>query len=61
MISVIIPAYDRTDALIKVLDAYRNQTYKDFEIIVVDDCSPHLKIKDYIEKTDFDYSISYYR
>jgi glycosyltransferase involved in cell wall biosynthesis len=39
MISVIIPSYNRYDLLLKAIESVRNQTFKDFEIIVIDDCS----------------------
>lgn len=39
MISVIIPTYNRADLLPKAIKSVKNQTFKDVEIIVVDDCS----------------------
>lgn len=39
MISVIIPTYNRFDLLMNSINSVLNQTYKDFEIIVIDDCS----------------------
>ncbi len=39
MISVIIPTYNRFDSLLKAVESVKNQTYKDIEIIVVDDNS----------------------
>lgn len=38
-VSVIIPVYNRQDTIIKALTSVVNQTFKDFEIIVVDDGS----------------------
>ena len=38
-ISVIIPAYNASENIRECLDSIINQTYKDLEIIVVDDCS----------------------
>lgn len=40
MISIIIPVYDEWDILYKCLSSLLNQSFKDFEIIVVDDGSP---------------------
>lgn len=39
LVSIIIPTYNRADKIISCLDSVCNQTYKNLEIIVVDDCS----------------------
>ena len=39
-ISVIIPVYNTEKYLKRCLDSIINQTFKDIEIIIVDDCSP---------------------
>lgn len=39
MISVIIPSYNRYNHLLKAVESVKNQTYKNFEIIVVNDGS----------------------
>lgn len=39
-VSVIIPTYNRTDYLSKTLKSINDQTFQDFEIIVVDDGTP---------------------
>ena len=39
MISVIIPTYNRYEFVNRAINSVINQTYKDIEIIVVDDCS----------------------
>ena len=38
-ISVIVSTYNAEEWLEKVLIGYNNQTYKNFELIVLDDCS----------------------
>ena len=39
-ISILIPVYNNAEYLSECLDSLLNQTYQDFEIICVNDCSP---------------------
>lgn len=39
LVSVVIPVYNRRDALRKTIRSVINQTYKNIEIIIIDDCS----------------------
>ena len=45
-ISVIVPAYNAAKTILTLLNSLSNQSFKDFEVIVVDDCSqdntPHI-------------------
>ena len=47
LISVIIPTYNRFEYLTNAIDSVQNQTYKNFEIIVVNDESTQ---KEYYQK-----------
>lgn len=42
-VSIIIPTYKRVDYLRRLLNSIYNQTYRDFEVIIVDDNSPNIK------------------
>lgn len=39
-LSIIIPAYKAEETIVPLLDSAFNSSFRDFEIIVVDDCSP---------------------
>ena len=38
-VSVIIPTYNRADLIVRALRSVLDQTYKDFEVIIIDDAS----------------------
>ena len=38
-ISVVVPVYNRENTIVQCLDSIVNQTYKPYEVIVVDDLS----------------------
>jgi glycosyltransferase involved in cell wall biosynthesis len=54
LISVVIPIFDRTEILIESIESILNQSYKNFELILVCDGSPEdtLKIVKYYESTN---------
>ena len=43
LVSVIIPTYNRFDCLMNTINSVVNQTYKNIEIIVVNDCSTQIE------------------
>src|SRR5258708_26242203 len=52
MVSVIIPNYNHAQYLSKRIDSVIHQSYKNIEVIILDDCSID-KSKDIIEKYRF--------
>ena len=45
MISVIIPLYNKSEYILNTLDSLRNQKYKNFELIIIDDGSSDDSLK----------------
>lgn len=41
-VSIIVPSFERPDLLSRLLLSFEKQTYKNFEIIVIDDCSDNI-------------------
>jgi len=62
LVSIGIPTYNRPLGLQRTLKCITNQTYKNIEIIVSDNCSPIPKVKKVMgEFLDKDNRITYYR
>ncbi len=57
--SVIIPVYNRPDELKELLESLKNQTYKNFEVIVVEDGS-ELKSDKIVEDYQEDLELKYF-
>jgi GT2 family glycosyltransferase len=47
-VSIIIPHYNQKECLKTLLPSVANQTFKDFEVIIIDDCTPGESVIDYI-------------
>ena len=42
-VSIIVPTYKRPKYLRRLLESIVKQTYRDYEIIIIDDCSPDIE------------------
>ena len=59
-ISICIPAYKNVTHLSRLLDSIRQQTFKDFEVIITDD-SPDSSIDDFIKQASYPFEIRYFK
>lgn len=50
LVSIGIPTYNRPEGLRSILDDIRNQSYKNLEIIISDNCSEDLKVSEIIKE-----------
>lgn len=53
LVSVIIGTYERYELVQKAIESVLNQSYKNIELIVVDDCSKDERYKSMIDSSDF--------
>jgi glycosyltransferase involved in cell wall biosynthesis len=60
LISICIPAYERVDFLKRLLDSITIQTFKDYEVIIVDDSQTD-KIKDFVRGYPAPFKLVYYK
>lgn len=59
-ISVVVPVYKVRDRIIRTLESLKNQTFKDFEVLFIDDGSPDDSSEftdDYLKNSDVCYRI----
>ncbi len=62
-ISVIMPTYNDSDSIVETLDSLKNQTYNNWELIIIDDgSSDNTKeiVESYIKENSLDKKIQYY-
>ncbi|MBI2258843.1 MAG: glycosyltransferase family 2 protein [Flavobacteriia bacterium] len=58
--SIIVPTYNRAHIIEKTLDSILNQSYSNFEVIIVDNCStdnPYEILKSYLKDSRFSYIV----
>ena len=48
-VSIIIPNYNRKRDLERLLPSIANQTFDDYEVMIIDDCSPEKSVLEYIK------------
>jgi len=54
-VSIIIPHYNQKECLEVLLPSIANQTFTDYEVIIIDDCSPDKSVAEYIKSFIKDY------
>ncbi len=52
LVSIIIPSYERFDSLLKAIESTKNQTYKNYEVIIIDDASKDSRYKNLDDDKD---------
>jgi GT2 family glycosyltransferase len=54
-VSIIIPNYNGEEHLKRLLPSIANQNFDDYEVLIIDDCSPDRSVLDYIKSFIKDY------
>ncbi len=54
-VSIVIPHYNQKECLKVLLPSIANQTFDDYEVIIIDDCSPDKSVAEYIKSFIKDY------
>ena len=52
LLSIITSVYSKNDCFLQFLQCISNQTYDNIEVIIVEDCSPELEIKETIKQLE---------
>lgn len=58
--SIVIPCYNSFKLMNKCLECFKNQVFKDFELVIIDDCSTddsYQKLKEYQEHSDLNITL----
>ena len=59
--SVLIPSYNRPEYIGELINSFLNGKFKDFEIIISDDCSPKVdELKQLIKVFELDHRVSFF-
>ena len=61
LVSVAIPTYNRLEGLRQAIECFCEQTYRNIEIIISDNCSQHDPTEMVMEYVKMDTRIKYYR
>ncbi len=58
--SIVVPCYNSFEHMHNCLESLKSQTFNDFEIIFIDDCSQddtYLQLEEYLNKSNFNYKL----
>ena len=58
-ITVVIPCYNAEKYIVKCFDKLNGQTYRDFDVVIVDDCSTDKSYEKILSvKDNYDFNVS---